>query len=82
MMDQNKYLAEAYRQLSDERFYQKLDTDPTDDFSDAITKTLDTMFENNEIGYNVYTTLLPINCKPGQFYVLPKIHKPGMPNVT
>ena len=78
-MDQDKYLAEAYRQLSDERFYQKLDTDPTDDFSNTITKTLDTMFENNEIGYNIYSTLLPINCKPGQFYVLPKIHKPGMP---
>lgn len=56
LMDKDKYLAESYRQLSDERFYQKLDPDPTDNISDTITKTLhtSTMFKINEIGNNVY----------------------------
>lgn len=58
-MDKDKYLAESYRQLSDERFYQKIDSDPTDDFSNIITTTLNTMLKNNEIGNNVYSTLLP-----------------------
>lgn len=58
-MNKNKYLAESYRQLSDERFYQKIDSDPTDDFSNIITTTLNTMLKNNEIGNNVYSTLLP-----------------------
>lgn len=58
-MNINKYLAESYRQLSDERFYQKIDSDPTDDFSNIITTTLNTMLKNNEIGNNVYSTLLP-----------------------
>lgn len=55
-MDKDKYLAESYRQLSDERFYQKLDPDPTDNISDTINKTLhtSTMFKINEIGNNVY----------------------------
>lgn len=53
-MNKNKYLAESYRQLSDERFYQKFDPDPTDNISDTITKTLHTMFKINEIGNNVY----------------------------
>lgn len=59
LMDKDKYLAQAYRQLSDERFYQKIDSDPTDDFSNIITTTLNTMLKNNEIGNNVYSTLLP-----------------------
>lgn len=59
MIDKENYLAEAQRQLSDERFYQKIDSDPTDDFSNIITTTLNTMLKNNEIGNNVYSTLLP-----------------------
>ncbi|XP_062572166.1 uncharacterized protein LOC134234122 [Saccostrea cucullata] len=79
VMDKETYMAEAQRQLSDERFYKKLDSDPTKEFSTAITKTLDDMFEKDEIGINVYETLNPIDCRPGQFYLLPKIHKEGMP---
>ncbi|XP_062610216.1 uncharacterized protein LOC134271997 [Saccostrea cucullata] len=79
VLDKETYMAEAQRQLSDERFYKKLDSDPTKEFSTAITKTLDDMFEKNEIGINVYETLNPIDSRPGQFYLLPKIHKEGMP---
>lgn len=57
-MDKVKYFAEAYKQLSDESFYQKLDSDLTNDFSDTITKTLDTMFKNNEIVNNVFSSSL------------------------
>nr|XP_022316718.1 uncharacterized protein LOC111120285 [Crassostrea virginica] len=79
VLDKDKYIAEAHRQLSDERFYMKLDSDPTEEFSATITKTLDEMYKKNEIGDNVYETLNPIDCRPGQFYLLPKIHKEGMP---
>ncbi|XP_062596387.1 uncharacterized protein LOC134257802 [Saccostrea cucullata] len=79
VMDTETYMAEAQRQLSDERFYKKLDSDPTKEFSTTITKTLDDMFEKNEIGINVYETLNPIDCRTGQFYLLPKIQKEGMP---
>ncbi|XP_061182321.1 uncharacterized protein LOC133190645 [Saccostrea echinata] len=78
VLDKETYMAEAHRQLSDERFYKKLDSDPTKEFSTAITKTLDETFEKNEIGINVYETLNPIDCRPGQFYLLPKIHKEDM----
>lgn len=37
------------------------------------------MYENDDIGVNVYETLRPTNCRPGQFYLLPNIHKEGMP---
>ncbi|XP_061196804.1 uncharacterized protein LOC133205080 [Saccostrea echinata] len=61
VLDKETYMAEAHRQLSDERFYKKLDSDPSKEFSTTITKTLDEMFENNEIGINVYETLNPID---------------------
>lgn len=79
VLDKEDYVAEAHRQLSDERFYKKLDSDPTKEFSATISKTLGEMLSNNEIGNNVYTTLNPTDCRPGQFYLLPKIHKEGMP---
>jgi uncharacterized metal-binding protein len=43
LMYRDKYLAEAHRQLSDERFYKKLQSDPTNEFSTKITETLQKM---------------------------------------
>ena len=79
VLDKQTYLAEAQRQLSDEKFYVKLDSDPTEKFAKEITDTLTDMYDNGEIGDNVYHSLVPTNCRPGQFYLLPKIHKKDMP---
>ena len=54
VLDKEAYIAEANRQLTDERFYKKLDSDPTESFSALITDTLDEMYKNKEIGENVY----------------------------
>ncbi|XP_056017307.1 uncharacterized protein LOC125656461 [Ostrea edulis] len=78
-MDKDKYLNEAHRQLSDERFYKKLQSDPTEEFSTKITETLQQMYNKGEIGDNVLGALCPYNCRPGLFYLLPKIHKKDMP---
>ena len=43
VMDKVDYLEEANRQLTDERFYKKLDSDPTEEFSTKITQELNTM---------------------------------------
>jgi hypothetical protein len=37
-MDKVDYLEEANRQLTDERFYKKLDSDPTEESSTKITQ--------------------------------------------
>jgi hypothetical protein len=74
-MDRDKYLTEAHRQLSDEHFYKKLQSDPTEEFSTKITETLQKIYDKGEIGDNVFQTVCPNNCRPGQFYLLPKIHK-------
>ncbi|XP_061186995.1 uncharacterized protein LOC133195147 [Saccostrea echinata] len=50
VLDKEMYMSEANRQLSDERFYKKLDSDPTKEFSTAITKTLDEIYTKNMPG--------------------------------
>ena len=46
VMDKVDYLEQANRQLTDERFYKKLDSDPTEEFSTKITQELKIMKEN------------------------------------
>ena len=40
VMDKVDYVGEANRQLADERFYKKMDSDPTEEFSTKITQEL------------------------------------------
>ena len=69
----------------DERFYKKLDSDPTEEFSTKITQELKNMKENSHIDKNTFHYLKPDKPKVGRFYLLPKIHKvnnPGRPIVS
>jgi hypothetical protein len=51
VMDKVDYLEEANRQLMEERFYKKLDSDPTEEFSTKITQELKIMkVEIDEFG--------------------------------
>ena len=62
-------------QLTDERFYKKLDSDPTEEFSTKITQELKIMKENGYIDKDTFDYLKPDKPKAGHFYLLPKIHK-------
>jgi hypothetical protein len=73
------------RQLSDDRFNNKLDKDPTKQFSDDITNELNNMYDNGDIDDKTLEYLIPDSPKPCRFYLLPKIHKannPGRPIVS
>jgi hypothetical protein len=58
VMDKVDYLEEENRQLTDERFYKKLDSDPTKEFSTKITQELKIMKENSHIDKNTFVSLL------------------------
>ena len=53
VMDKVDYLEEANKQLTDERFYKNLDSDPTEEFSTNITQELKIMTENSHIDKNI-----------------------------
>ncbi|XP_071145079.1 uncharacterized protein [Mytilus edulis] len=85
VIDRCDYIQEAERQLSDERFYKKLDSDPTPQFNKEITTNLKNMCEQGHIDETTFKYLKPEKSKPGRFYLLPKIHKvnnPGRPIVS
>ena len=75
VMDKTTYLQEAERQLSDCRFYEKLDSDLTLDFMQKIMRALEAMHARGHIDDKTMEYLTPEDPKPGCFYLLPKIHK-------
>ncbi|XP_064464338.1 uncharacterized protein LOC135375592 [Ornithodoros turicata] len=79
IMDKETYIAEGMRQLGCQTFYRPLENDPTNDISTKITKTLKGLKVSKKIDDNLFEYLLPHDPKPGRFYMLPKIHKPGNP---
>ena len=85
VMDKSSYIQEAKCQLSDDFFNNKLDKDPTKQFSDEITNELNNIYDNGDIDEKTLEYLIPDSPKPGRFYLLPKIHKsnnPGRPIVS
>jgi predicted GIY-YIG superfamily endonuclease len=79
VMNREDYISEASRQLSDARFYQKLDHDPTLEYAKIITNVIDEAYQSGHIDQQTKNYLSPENPRAGRFYLLPKIHKQGNP---
>jgi hypothetical protein len=79
LMNMSDYLREGYKQLNDQQFYQKLDSDPTNKIAIKINKVIQEMVDRNLITEKMASYLIIDNPKPGRFYLLPKIHKKGIP---
>ena len=79
VMNNKDYLREGYRQLSDTNFYTKINNDPTKTVTEKIDTVLTEMKNRKIISSKNYDFLKPTNTKEGKFYLLPKIHKKGIP---
>ena len=75
IQDKDNYVQECMRQLNSTSHYEKLDHDPTSEFSKNVCKGLDKALEVGLIDGELKDALKPKNPKPGRFYTLPKIHK-------
>ena len=73
------YLHEGYRQLSDTKFYPKLQNDPTEDIANKVRQTLTHMKHKALISEKNFEHLSPDMYSEAKFYMLPKIHKKGVP---
>ena len=80
VLNSTDYLREGYRQLSDTNFYRKIDKDPTQEIGATINQTLLKMKQNGLISEKNFEHLSCDNSQTeGRFYLLPKIHKKGVP---
>ena len=76
VMDRQNYINEGYRQLSDARYYKKIDSPIFHDTGRKINDILFDLQTRNVISAKQYNYLMAEeNPRPRQFYMLPKIHK-------
>ena len=81
--EKKKYIEEGYKQLRDEKFYQKLDSDTTPQIQKKLEEEIDDMISQGMSDSTI--NLLGKNPRASTFYLLPKIHKenvPGRPIVS
>ena len=76
VMDREKYVDEAMRQLNDENVYIPFKKDPTAEVIKKINARINTLHDDGCISDSTLQYLL-INsdARAGRFYLLPKIHK-------
>jgi hypothetical protein len=79
VQDRADYLKEGYRQLSNSKFYKKVDYDLTKDHVQEINYFIDQMLTDGEIDISVYNYLVSKECRTANLYLLPKIHKGVIP---
>ena len=75
LMNRLDYLKEAYRQLGDPNFYQKLDHNPTKEYMKDVNNQVEDMYQNGEIDETVKDYLMVKTLRTPEFYTIPKIHK-------
>ena len=78
-MSRDDYLVRVMQHLNNTQFYEKLSEDPTERFSEEITDYLTGMFERNVLDRNTFEFLRSKDIRTSRFYILPKLHKPGIP---
>ena len=77
VMDRDSYINECL-QLNHTKFYKLLDSNITTDIQTRIPKYTECM-NRDIINEESKRYLIQTDPKPGQFYILPKVHKQGNP---
>ena len=77
--DVDKYIKEANRQLSDEKFYKKLPYNPTSEYAALVNNAIDNLKLQGKLEEKMAECLKTDKPKTPRFYLLPKIHKPNNP---
>ena len=76
IMNKSKYIAEAYRQLNDKKYYKKIPTPIFLHTKTTITRILEKMKDSKTIDKATFNFLNgPVTPRARIFYLLPKIHK-------
>ena len=78
------YDAQAHRQLSDGRFYERLNHDPVKEYQQVLKTAVKQMIQTNALPASAKNLILQTP-RTSRFYLLPKIHKennPGRPIVS
>ena len=76
VMDKERYVAEATRQLGDSAVYVSLETDPTGFMIEKVNERLNKAYGNGHISDRTLEYLLvDSGARAGRFYLLPKLYE-------
>ena len=79
-MNKEDYTGKVYKHLSNEACYEKLEKDPTKDLLTNINSFIEISVRNHHLDRNIAKYITPNkNPRIPIFYILPKIHKKGIP---
>ena len=73
------YLTKVKCYLNNGQLYEKLQYDPTEQFLDDTMSDLANMLNRRVIDKHTFEFLCPQDARTSQFYILPKLHKVGIP---
>ena len=77
VMDKYLYIAEAYRQLNNTKYYSRITKSVSGNNAVEISGLINNLYDNGHISQRQKVFFMPAaEPKPRQFYLLPKVHKP------
>lgn len=80
VIDRDAYIEKARRQVSDSNVYRPLDEDTTEAMVQEINERIQESFNKGNIDKRKRDyVLVSKDVRPGRFYLLPTLHKQGVP---
>ena len=72
-MNRSDYIQEVESQLKNEKYYEQLNEDPSENLAQDVKNTVENIAQKERKGE--LNDLVTTGARTPQFYVLPKIHK-------
>jgi len=79
IMNRLDYNSKCENMLNDDKVYEKVNNDPTENLRVKLYKKLKALKDQGKINSKAYATMFPNCAKIPYFYALPKIHKDNIP---
>ncbi|KAJ8039742.1 hypothetical protein HOLleu_13841 [Holothuria leucospilota] len=79
IMDRCRYIQEGYRLLNDTSVYQRTEATTINDIERDIRQLADRLHDDDVITDDMHQYAIREGTRPARFYLLPKVHKKGVP---
>ena len=79
VMDRDRYMAEGYRQLNDTSVYKRVNAKTINEVEKRIYHLTNRLHKQNVLTDDMRRHAVRTDTTPARFYLLPKVHKKGVP---
>ena len=79
ILNTEDYITEAVRQLSNTKYYRKVEKGFTPDHENEINQCINELIDDEDLKEDIGKLLKATDSRTPIFYMLPKVHKPNKP---